>query len=65
VAGEVGEELLLGEEDCGVTWVGGLVGLDAEQAGVEAVVGAFDGEVRFCEEAEAEGYGRGGVVCVF
>ncbi len=39
--------------------------MDAEQAGVEAVVGAFDGEVRFCEEAEAEGYGRGGVVRVF
>ena len=64
VAGEVGEEVLLGEENCGIAGVGGPAGVDAEVACEEAVVGPFGGEVGFGEEAEAEGDRGGCVVCV-
>lgn len=65
VAREVGEEAFGGEENCCVGRVGCDAGVDAEAAGVEVAGWGGDGEVGFCEEAEAVGDGGEDEVCVF
>lgn len=56
MAGEVGEQLLLGEEDSRVTLLRGATELEAEETAIDLIFDNIRGHVALEEESQSETY---------